>query len=216
MHILIDYLVEIKHKDGSLEFKCFTRDNCEWDLGEKFMWSNYNENLMEETVYFIPTNKNNRLSIDIEDETKKCVNIEYWTDKDKDVSLTIHLNTTKEIVPDQIMTIKPKIDYLEQTRFCLRDLVAIESKNYTISFQLEQEEYQNYLKLFVLKIEPEKNLQDKTNETLTISNQIRTFLLKMEHSSEDVETWKDDWRVLSPESSNFTFTADSVHFSGNV
>jgi hypothetical protein len=195
--------------DTNKILECKTEENCKWETNESCFWSKQNIKIAENTDYLYPVSKENSLTISRSDditENNVCFSIDYWVSEDKEIKINVGYNIEKEVDRDTILTIRPKINEFETTKFCLRDLIALNAKNYTIHFNVEQHEYKDKVNGFVLSYK----VSDDAEEW-NFSEETRTFLQKMENNEEN--KWAEEW-VESVDLTFFDFGENSVHFSG--
>ncbi len=200
--------------DGKNEtYECKRKDTCnqKWQTNESYFWSKQNDKISFNTSYLYPVSRDNFLAIPRSDkitEKNVCFSIDYWVTDDKETKINIEYNIEKECVKDTILTIRPKNNEPETTEFCLRDLIALNAENYSISFNVEQHDYNDRVNGFVLRIyDPiiEDGVWEFSKETLT-------FLDKTENNMGN--NWNEEWTKLSPNKNPFDLTEDYVHFSG--
>ncbi len=216
MNFLINYnqfiflLVSIVFEDDRNEIlECKTERNCSWETNESYFWSKQNDKIDENTDYLYPVSKDNSLAISRSDnitENNVCFSFDYWVSEDKEIKINVSYNIEKEIERDTILTIRPKINEHETTQFCLRDLIALNAKNYTIYFNVEQHDYKDKVNGFVFSINVIEDVEE-----WNFSEETQTFLQKMENNGEN--KWEEEW-LESVNSTFFEFRENSVHFSG--
>jgi hypothetical protein len=216
LNFLINYnqfiflLVEIEFEGERNEtLECKTEENCQWKTNQSYFWSKQNVKIDENTSYFYPVSKHNSLAIYRSDnitENNVCFSINYWVSEDKEIKINVDYNIEKEVEGDTILTIRPKINELEITQFCLRDLKALNAQNYSIHFNVEQYDYKDKVNGFVLNIDVSEDADEWNflEETLK-------FLQKMDNNEEN--KWAEEW-VEIVNSTFFSFKESSVHFSG--
>jgi len=200
--------------DGKNEtYECKRKDTCnqKWQTNESYFWSKQNDKISFNTSYLYPVSRDNFLAIPRSDkitEKNVCFSIDYWVTDDKETKINIEYNIEKECVKDTILTIRPKINEHETTQFCLRDLIALNAKNYSIYFNVEQHEYKDKVNGFVLN----KDVVDEDfSSEWNFIEETQTFLQKMENNEEN--KWAEEW-VESVDLTFFDFGENSVHFSG--
>ncbi len=148
-----------------------------------------------------------------------CYTIEYWASYNSDTKINVNFNVKGEKVKDAILTIRPKASknaqQFEKTKFCLRDLIALNVREYVISFHVEQYDYKKGINGFALKVKDSADSSEWKFEENT-----QKFLQPMkEPLKEDNEiisdNWSHDWIQLSPQTQGiFEFKSDYIEFTG--
>lgn len=142
-----------------------------------------------------------------------CFSIDYLALNDRDIKLIVEHNIENDITDDTILTLRPKSKSkkLETTNFCLRDLIALNAKNYSISFRAELYSYKDSVNNFVLRIE---DLNNTVNDSVwNFESEIQTFLQKTEDNS--ATNWYLEWKQFSLVDELFKFTEENcILFSG--
>jgi len=142
-------------------------------------------------------------------EVNACFSIDYWVSNDKDITLKVNYNIQNETTADTILKIRPKSNEIENTNFCLRDLIVLNAKNYLISFNVEQYNDRDNSISFLLRIEDPENTV--INDIWSFEDQTQTFLQNTQNYNQT------EWTVISPNntvSELFQFKENSIHFTG--
>jgi hypothetical protein len=178
--------------------------------------------LAQKGIYYYPKSRSNSLEILRKDDLNKnnvCYTIEYWASYNSDTKINVNFNVKGEKVKDAILTIRPKASknaqQFEKTKFCLRDLIALNVREYVISFHVEQYDYKKGINGFALKVKDSADSSEWKFEENT-----QKFLQPMkEPLKEDNEiisdNWSHDWIQLSPQTQGiFEFKSDYIEFTG--
>jgi hypothetical protein len=176
--------------------------------------------LEQKGIYYYPKSKSNSLEILRKDDLNKknvCYTIEYWASYNSDTKINVNFNIKGEKVKDKILTIRPKTSKnaqkFEKTKFCLRDLIALNVREYVISFNVEQYDYTKGINGFALKINDSADSSEWKFEENT-----QKFLQPMEEPFKDdnvISDWRQDWIQLSPQTPGiFEFQPDHIEFTG--
>jgi hypothetical protein len=202
--------------------ECFHEENCKWK-SDSLQWSKPIAHLAQNDIYYYPKSRSNSLKIlrkDDLNESNVCFTIEYWASYNSDTKINVNFNVKGEKVKDTILTIRPKTSNntqkFEKTKFCLRDLIALNVREYVISFNVEQSDYEKGINGFALKIDAVSDPKSKWN----FNDSTQTFLQPMKEPLRDdngliSDEWSYDWIQLSPQRQGiFEFKPDYIEFTG--
>jgi hypothetical protein len=206
------------------KIECFNEENCKWK-SDSFQWSKPIAHLAQKDIYYYPKSRSNSLEIlrkDDLNENNFCFTIEYWASNNSDTKINVNFNVKGEKLKDTILTIRPKTSKstqkFEKTKFCLRDLIGLNVREYVISFNVEQYDYKKGINSFALKIDDSTDFNSKWN----FNDSTQTFLQPMKKPLNDDNViisgeWSYDWIQLSPQRQGiFEFKPDYIEFKGII
>jgi hypothetical protein len=202
--------------------ECFNETNCEWK-SDSFQWSKPITHLAQKDIYYYPKSRSNSLEIlrkDDLNENNVCYTIEYWASYNSDTKINVNFNVKGEKVKDTILTIRPKTSKntqkFEKTKFCLRDLIALNVREYVISFNVEQYDYKKGINGFALKIKDSTDFNSKRKFKENTQKFLRPMKEPLNEDNGIISgEWSYDWIQLSPQRQGiFEFKPDYIEFTG--
>ncbi len=200
--------------------ECLDEKSCKWK-SDSFQWSKPIAHLAQKEIYYYPKSRSNSLEILQKDDLNEhdvCYTIEYWASYYSDTKINVNFNVKGEKVKDTILTIRPKtnnkIQQFEKTKFCLRDLIALNIREYVISFNVEQYDYTKGINGFALKIN-DSTISSKWKFEENTQKFLQPMKEPLKDDNEIISDWRQDWIQLSPQTQGiFEFKPGYIEFTG--
>jgi hypothetical protein len=191
-------------------------NTCDWKAVGEYFWSDKTVNewqasVENDRILHYPKDRNNSLKLLDKIDIHSCIQFEYWAAGNRNLVLNLQLKSSSYDLPDTILSIKPNLNDIrvQKTVICIKNFVAMKEGNFSLSFNLDSNDYSDLVNGFALKTYPPKD----DNKEWTILSESQSFLHKWQ---ENLVQIKDEWNSFIPNENYFRFPATKkLTFYGN-